>query len=136
MDSFENWPISLLLAGLFLVSIFGFMNGLGDIYGVKMTTQYIDVSRVETQINETSQDAISWGEAFKSDNVFVSAGAIILFSIWGVIKLVWDTIMTFVAIYLDIFTALFGIPPLATGVITAIVLISLIYLGWKTIKQG
>lgn len=136
MDSFEDWPKNLLLSGLFLISIVGFMNGLGLNYGQDLSTHYIDTSRVETQINKTSSDANAWGEAFKSDNLFVSAGAIILFSIWGVAKLVWDAIITFMIIYLDIFTALFGIPPIVTGVITAIVVISLIFLAWKTIKQG
>lgn len=136
MKAFEDWPKSLLLVGLFLISIVGFMHGLGNNYGEDLTTPYIDTSRVEVQINKTSSDANAWGEAFKSDNIFVSAGAIVLFSIWGVAKLVWDAIMTFIIIYLDIFTALFGIPPIVTGVFTALTIISLIFLAWKTIKQG
>lgn len=136
MEGFEDWPKALLLSGLFLMCIIGFMTGLGNNYGEDLSTPYIDTSRVEAQITKTSDDANAWGEAFKSDNIFVSAGAIVLFSIWGVAKLVWDAIMTFITIYLDIFTALFGIPPIVTGVITALAIISLIFLAWKTIKQG
>lgn len=136
MDDFKDWPVALLLAGLFMVSIIGFISGMGNEYGKDISTPYIDTSRVEAQINKTSTDANSWGEAFKSDNLFVSAGAIVLFSVWGVMKLVWDAIITFITIYLDIFASLFGIPPIVTGVITAIVIISLVFLAWKTIKQG
>lgn len=136
MEDFKDWPIALLLAGVFLVSIIGFMHGMGQNYGETINTPYIDTSRIEIQINKTSSDANSWGEAMKSDNLFVSAGAIVLFSIWGVLKLIWDAVITFIALYLDIFTTLFGIPPIVTGVITAIVIISLIFLAWKTIKQG
>jgi hypothetical protein len=136
MDDFKDWPVALLLAGLFLVAIVSFISGMGDNYGQDISTPYIDTSRIEIQINQTSNDANSWGNAFKSDNLFVSAGSIVLFSIWGVFKLIWDAIITFMAIYLDIFTQLFGMPPIVTGVITAIVIITLIFLGWKTIKQG
>jgi hypothetical protein len=134
--TFEDWPKSLLLTGLFLMCIIGFMNGLGANYGEDLTTPYIDTSRVEAQINKTSSDANDWAEAFKSDNLFVTTGTIVILSIWGVVKLVWDAIVTFITIYLDIMTALFGIPPIVTGVITALVIISLVFLAWKTIKQG
>ena len=136
MDKFEDWPKAFLLVGLFLVCIIGFMNGLGDNYGETIESDYIDTSRITLQLNETSEDAIAWGESFKSDNLFITTGTIVLVSIWGVSKLIWNSITTFLAIYLDIFATLFGIPPLVTGVITALVIISLIFLAWRTIKQG
>ena len=136
MGEFKDWPINLLLAGVFMISIIGYMAGIGETYGVDMSTPYIDVSRIQDQVEETSEDANAWAEAFKSDNLFVSTGTIVLFSVWGVSKLVWDAIITFITIYLDLFATLFGIPPLVTGVITAVVLISLIYQFWKLIKIG
>jgi len=135
-QSFEDWPKGLLLSGLFLICIIGFITAMGDHYGEDLSTPYIDTTRVEEQVQETSDDASAWGEAFKSDNLFVSTGTIVLLSIWGVAKLVWDSIITFITIYLDILTALFGIPPIVTGVLTALVIISLIFLAWRTIKQG
>lgn len=136
MANFEDIPKNLLLSGLFIISIISFIASTGLLYDEDISTDYIDTSRVETQLEETSEDAIAWGEAFKSDNIFISAGAIILFSIWGVAKLIWDAIMTFITIYFDIFTALFGIPPIVTGTITGLVIITLIFLAWRTIKQG
>lgn len=134
--TFEDMPKSLLLSGLFLVCMIGFMTGLGLNYGEDISTPYIDSSKIEEQITETSETANAWGEAFKSDNLFVSTGTIVILSVWGVLKLVWDTVLTFITLYLDIFTTLFGIPPIVTGVITAIVVITLIFLAWRTIKQG
>lgn len=133
---FEDWPKGLLLSGLFLICLIGFMTGMGLNYNKDISTSYIDTSKVQEQITETSERANAWGEAFKSDNLFVSTGTIVLLSIWGVIKLIWDVIITFVVVYLDIFTSVFGIPPVVTGVITAIVIISLIFTTWRTIKQG
>ena len=69
MDKFENWPTAFLLSGLFLLCLFGFMSGLGINYNEEISSSYIDTSRIEEQINETSSDAIAWGEAFKSDNL-------------------------------------------------------------------
>ena len=136
MTRMEDWSKGLLLSGLFLICIIGFITSLGLNYGEDINTDHIDTSRVEAQISETSEDALAWQKAFKSDNLFVSTGTIVLLSIWGVIKLVWDSIITFLLIYLDIFTSLFGIPPIVTGVITSLVIISLIFLAWRTIKQG
>jgi len=134
--TFEKLASGFLLTGLFLVCIIGFMSGMGDNYGEVIESSYVDTSRIVDQINETSSNANAWGESFKSDNLFVSTGTIVLVSIWGVTKLIWDTLITFLVIYLDIFTTLFGIPPMVTGVITALMIIYLIFLAWRTIKQG
>lgn len=136
VSNFEDFPKGLLLSGLFIVCLLSFMTGIGLNYSQDISTPYVDSSRIQDQIEDTSSTAEAWGEAFKSDNLFVSTGAIVLFSIWGVMKLIWGSITTFITIYLDIFTALFGVPPIVTGTITALVIISLIFLAWRTIKQG
>ena len=134
--TFDDLPKNLLLSGLVIVCMIAFMVGIGDNYGEDLSTEYVDTDRITEELNATSEKANAWAEAFKSDNLFVSTGTIVLLSIWGVIKLIWDVIITFVTIYLDIFVALFGIPPIVTGVFTAVVVITLIFLAWRTIKQG
>jgi len=131
--------INVLLVGLFMVSILSFAFGLASNYGKEqniMGTEYVDFGRIEENLNETSEIAKSWGESFKSDNIFTSAGSILLLSVWGIAKLMWTTIMTFFTIYFDIAESLFGVPPLVTGIISAIIIIGLIFSLWRSIKQG
>jgi len=138
MTTAKQLVINALLAGLFLVCIISFGGILGNNYGKPnlMDTGYIDTDRVTTAINQTSQDAENWGEAFTSDNIFVSTGAIIIFSIWGVFKLIYTSVITMFVIYFDIVGTLFGLPAIVTGVLTAIIIITLIFAGWKLIKTG
>lgn len=136
---FKDYPINFLLAGLFIIALIGFGVGIAHNYGESdalMKSDKIDFSRLEQQVNQTSADAESWGNAFRSDNLFVSAGAIVLFSIWGIGKLVWSSVVSLFTIFTDGATAVLGIPPIATGVLTAILIISLIFALWRLIKAG
>jgi len=139
MVDFKDYPINFLLAGLFLISMISFAIIIAHNYGEDeslMKSNKIDFSRLEKQINQTSADANSWAETFKSDNLFVSLGGIVLFSIWGIAKLIWSSVTALLTVYTDGATAILGIPALATGVLTAIVIIGLIFAAWKLVKQG
>jgi len=138
MTTTKEFIINGLLAGLFLICLVSFGTAFGNNYGKPnlMTTDYMDMSRITNQIETTSSDASKWGEAFTSDNIFVATGAIIIFSIWGVFKLIYTTILSVFVIYFDLIANMFGIPPIVTGVLTAIIIISLIFAGWSLIKRG
>ena len=136
---FKDYPINFILAGLFIICLISFGVALANNYGQSgtlMKTDKIDFSRLEKQINSTSADANKWAETFKSDNLFVVAGGIVLFSIWGIVKLIWTSVTAMLTIFTDGATGLLGIPPIAVGVLTAIVIIGLIFAGWRLIKQG
>lgn len=96
----------------------------------------IDFSAIEKQVNTTSADSAKWGEAFKSDNFFISAGAIVSYTIWGVSKLIWGSVVTFFTIIFDGAMGVLGIPPIVTGTLMAILVIVLIFSIWRSIKQG
>ncbi len=139
MATFSEYPINFLLAGLFLIAMISFGVGLASNYGESgtlMKSDKIDFTRLEQAVNKTSADATHWGESFKSDNLFVSAGGIILFSIWGIGKLIWGSVTTMFSVFSDGATAVLGIPPIATGVVLAILIISLIFALWRVIKAG
>lgn len=138
-DGFKDYIIKFLLAGLFIVCLFSF--------GVSFTVDQgkssdiindnnLNIGDLERQINETSEDAEAWGEAFRSDNVFVQLGAVIMFSIWGVMKLMWSSIITLFTLILDSASTVLGVPPIVLGVILAILIISLIFAGWRVVKRG
>ena len=139
MTDFKDYPINFLLAGLFVICLISFAVGLAHNYGENdalMKTDKIDFSSLEKQVNDTSASATKWGESFKSDNLFVVAGGIVLYSIWGISKLVWGSVMAMLTIFTDGASSLLGVPAIAIGVLIAIVIISLIFSLWKLIKQG
>jgi hypothetical protein len=139
MANFEDYPKNFLLAGLFIIAMITFAVMLGNNYGqdeALMKSEQIDFSKLENQINQTSTDAQKWGEAFKSDNLFVATGTLVLFSIWGIGKLIWGSVTTFSTIFLDGASSVLGVSPIVTGVVTAILIISLIFALWKVIKAG
>lgn len=137
--SFKDYPINFLLAGLFVIALVSFGVGIANNYGYEgslMKSDKIDFTSLENQVTATSTSATGWGNAFKSDNLFVSAGGIVLFSIWGIGKLMWGSITSFATIFLDGAQGVLGLPPIVTGVIMAILIISLLFALWRTIKVG
>lgn len=139
MANFEDYPKNFLLAGLFVICMITFAVMLGNNYGQSealMKSDQIDFSKLENQINQTSSDAQKWGEAFKSDNLFVATGTLVLFSIWGIGKLIWGSVTSFTTIFLDGASSVLGVSPIVTGVAMAILIISLIFALWKVIKAG
>lgn len=139
MANFEDYPKNFLLAGLFVICMITFAVMLGNNYGQSealMKSDQIDFSKLENQINQTSSDAQKWGEAFKSDNLFVATGTLVLFSIWGIGKLIWGSVTTFSTIFLDGASSVLGVSPIVTGVVTALLIISLVFALWKVIKAG
>lgn len=139
MANFEDYPKNFLLAGLFIIAIITFAVTIAHNYGQQdalMKSDQIDFSKLENQINSTSADAQKWGEAFKSDNLFIASGTLVLFSIWGIGKLIWGSVTSFTTIFLDGASSVLGVSPIVTGVAMAILITSLIFALWKVIKTG
>lgn len=139
MSNFEDFPKNFLLAGLFVIAIISFAVMLGNNYGqdeALMKSDKINFSKLENQINETSQRASGWGETFRSDSLFVSAGGIVIYSIWSIGKLIFNSVSTFSIIFLDGASSVLGLSPIVTGVVMALIIISLIFALWKVIKAG
>ena len=136
---FKDYVILFMLSGLFIVSFIGFGVETAKNYGQSetlMKSEQFDFTKLENQISTTSNDAEKWGNATKSDNLFVSLGGLFFYSLWGIGKLIWGTIGSFASIITDGATAVLGIPAIATGIIIAILTISLIFALWRMIKTG
>lgn len=139
MVDFQDFPINFLLAGLFLIAMISFGVGIAHNYGYDdalMKSDKIDFSGLENQVSATSEDAQSWATTFKSDNLFVSAGGIVLFSIWGIGKLIFGSIISFATIFFDGLQGVFGFSPIVMGVIMGVLIISIIFALWRLIKIG
>ena len=136
---FKEYPINFLLAGLFIVALMSFGVSMYSNYGQDasdITGGQIDLVRLQEQVNKTSTDTESWGEAFRSDNPFVALGSIILFSVWGVSRLMWNSVIALWSLISDLGSGILGIPQEVTGVILAIIIISMIFAIWRVIKAG
>lgn len=134
----KEYAWGFLIAGLFLVSIFSFIFVTVDENSEipTMETDAIDLDNLESSLESSQAEADSWLESFSSEDPLVSYGSLILFSIIGVVKLVVDSIIIFFNIIIGGISSIFGIPPIVTGTLSAMLLIGLIFAGWKTIKQG
>jgi len=136
---FEEFPKNFLLAGLFLVCLISFAVIIAHNYGENdalMKSDKIDFTGLEVQINKTTADANAWGETFKSDNLFVVAGGIVLYSVWGISKLVWGSVTSMFTVFTSGAGVVLGVPPLVIGVLTAIIIISLMFALWRLVKLG
>lgn len=138
-EGFRTFPINFLLAGLFLIAMISFAVIIVSNYDNPedlVKSDMIDFSAMEDILNETTHDADSWGESFKSDNPLLDFGALILFSIWGLGKLMWGSVVTILEIYTVGLSNVIGVSPVVVGSLTAVVVISLIFYFWRVIKQG
>ncbi len=135
---FANYIVFFLLAGLFVIGIYTWATSVGDNYDtdIQISEDKLDLAQLEDDINQTSADAKKWEQSFTSDNLFVALGSIVLFSIWGIFKLIWSSINTLGTIYFDGMNNVLGIDPMVTGVISAILIIGLIFAVYKAIKTG
>ena len=137
--SLKHYIVTFILASLFIISITSFMTTTRENYNLDpdvIDDSQIDLTNLQDKVNQTSADAENWQEAFTSDNFFVSLGSIVLFSIWGIFKLMWTSITAFAGIYLDGMYNVFGIDPMITGSLTALLIIGLIFAVWRAVKTG
>ena len=126
-----------LLVGLFLVCIFSFiLNFTADNSDIELDTDEIDLTGLESSLNKSKSQAEEYMGSFQSENPLVSFGSLILFSIVGIGKLIITSVSVIFNILLGGMSAVLGIPPIITGVLTAIILMSLIFAVWKLIKTG
>lgn len=138
-EGFRGYPKNFLLAGLFLIAMISFAVIIAGNYGHSeelVKSDKIDFSALEEQINQTNTDAERWAESFKSDNPLLGFGSLVLYSIWGIGKLMWGAVVTILHIYLVGLGDVIGISPIVIGSITAIVIVGLIFYLWRAIKSG
>lgn len=138
-EGFKGYLVVFMLSSLFLVSLYSFGIGIKNNYGSDkdlLDSQQLDVEAYNIQLNQTATDATKWQEAFTSDNMFVALGSIVLFSIWGIFKLMWTAINGFITLIVGGATSVLGIDPIVTGTFVAILIIGMIFAVWRVIKSG
>lgn len=137
--AFKDYPIAMLVIALVIILVFAFAVSFVNQYGFSsniISTGQINFTGLEQQLNRTSTEATNWQTAFTSDNPLISVAGLILFSIWGIFKSVWNAMTLILQILVNGVVSILGIPPIVVGVIFAIFIIIIIFAGWKLIKIG
>jgi predicted transcriptional regulator len=135
---FHSYIIIFIVASLFLVSLISFSDGIATQYNssVVLDQDLVDTSGFNTELNTANASAANWANSVKEDTPDVISGFLIVKSIWGVIKLSWSSVTSFVNLFNEMAYNVLGIPAVAIGVATAIIMILLIFAAWKAMKQG
>jgi hypothetical protein len=136
---FKDYAINFLMVSLFFIAIVSFAINLGAGYGksaTDMRTEYIETTAIEAQIANATIKTDAAKDAFLSDNIFVASGAFVLNSVWGIIKIIFVVPITIFGIFLTFAEKVFGMPALVTSVITSIIILTLVFLGWRGMRQG
>ena len=137
-----NFPVfltSLILASLFIISLYAFSTKTAENYGQDtdlVDDNMLDLTSLEAKVDNASSHAEGWQDRVTSDNPFVAVTSIILFSTWGVFKLMWTSTSGIVGIYFNGMYNILGIDPMVTGTISALLIIGLIFAIWKVVKTG
>lgn len=139
--AFKDYLIAIVLVGIFTVAL---ISGIyqGQIENNANTTIGQDprVNTIWTELNSSVNDANdaanSTRGAFESDNPNFASGFFLLGSLFSAVK-------TFTGLFVNSFDLIFsfltqtlGIPSVVVGAFTAILLITLVFLGWRLLKVG
>lgn len=139
MSDLKEFGINFLVIGLFLVALVSFAVGIASNYGKDesyMVDEKLGYSNILGNLSSTSQQAKSWESVFTGENIFESAGELVLKSIWGVMTLLWGAGFGLFNVLVQGAYNLLGVPILVTSVLMAIIIISLIFSAWSVIRKG
>lgn len=136
--NFSAYIIGFLLAGLFLICVFSFYQGVASNYGKTINDiEGLNIIKVKTAVSGTTSDSDLWGSNITTEeNPQLEGGEIIFTSIPAVAKLMWSGVIKLFKVVFVAPAQLLGIHPIAIGVVGAIIVITLIVLFWRMIKTG
>lgn len=138
MAELHEWVIKSLLIGVFIICMVTFGVNLGAGYGktaTEMSGNAVDLSRIEASINSTNTQATAWKTAFESDSPLISVGLLAIQSIWTTGISMMNVVLSMLDLYMFSISNILGVPPLVTGAITSILIISLIFAVYKWVKS-
>ena len=139
MEDMKDWIVGFMLTSLFIVCILSFAVGFGALYGKSqedMITDKFHIAVFNQSLVNAQSSSSSWAETLKSDNIIVVLGGLVIKSIWTIGKSVGTVIIGMFGLYNDVILSIFGVPPIVTDTITSLLVIVIVFLIWRLIKQG
>lgn len=134
----KNYIIYLLLAGLFILALYSFSNTITARYdkSVEVDDNLVNFTGLEETLNNSDEQAEAWQEQVTEDRNFVWQGVILLKSIGQVAKGMIASIAVVIDIVFGAVYKVLGIPKIVTGVILAVLFITLLFAFYRVIKTG
>jgi len=135
---FKDYMIGFLLTLVCFISVTTFLTGTAENYGFDesyMKDERIDFSGMALSVDQLEKDAQSWEQSFRKDNIAFVFGAIVLESLWTVIKLVFAVPITMFGLIATGTIGVLGVPTLIVGALLDILIVGLIFAGWKALKN-
>lgn len=139
-ESFRGLIIAFIIAALFVVVMIGFSvnfqvdnnTNVSVIDNALVNETYVNL---QGSLNDLQDDANAQQNATERDPVLIGLDSLILTSIWGTIK-IFASFPRIAGSYLLNFIYILGVPVVVLGTIMAIIIITLIFWGYKTIRTG
>ena len=141
-SSFQKILIAFIFISLFAVFFVTWAVGLGEEYGddygqnPEYVTSMLGVDDLTDQLLETQEQAEGWRESFESQNVFSIIGGIVVTGIFDLATFMTKSIMAPFRLFGNVLTGVLGLPALFVNIITAILVIAIIFGIWRLIKIG
>jgi hypothetical protein len=137
-NNLQDWIGKSLLIGVFIICVVTFGVSIGSNYGKSsndMVGNAIDLTGIESAINRTNQDAYAWKSAFEGDSPLISVGLLAIQSLWNTGLSMFNVILTLMDLYLFSIANILGIPAIVIGVITSILIVSIIFMVYSWVKS-
>ena len=134
----KDWIVSSMFVGLFIIAIMSFGIGIGHNYNktaTEMTGDQIDLTRIESSLNDTTAKTSAWKTAFESDSPFLTIGYLAIQSIWSIFTSMLNVILSLIDLYITSVSNILGVPPIVISVFTGAIIITLIVLIFKEVKS-
>ncbi len=90
----------------------------------------------ETDLSEFRTESQTQKDSFESEDPAPGFGSLIIFSIVGVGKTFSGMTLGVYNIFIVLPASILGVPPIVIGVLTTILIISLILLAWRVYRVG
>jgi len=135
---FKDYMIGFLLTVVCFLAVTTFLTGTAENYGFEedyMKDERIDFSGLESAVDNLNGDAQAWEQSFRKDNLFLTLGVIALESIWAIIKLIFVIPIAMFSLIATGTIGVLGVPALIIGALLDILIVGLIFAGWKAIKN-
>jgi len=139
MVNTKEFAILSITLGILITCIIMFIGGFASHYGVEnssMISEQMNWGGIEERLNATQQDAKEIEDKVTSGSVFTTVVGLVFGGIWIIIQIVFDSILIMFEIIVISAKDILHIPPIVTGGITAIIIITLAFLAYKTLKTG
>ncbi len=139
--SFREVFVSFALVGIFVLASMSFIIKTqqdNDASETILTNEYINRTYIATNISLSNYrtQTQTQKESFESENPERGFGSLIIFSIVGVGKTFSGMTLGLYNILIFLPASVLNIPPIVIGVLTSILVVSLLLLAWRVYRAG